>query len=64
MKHYENTVDIYGWDVKDLWKAAKKLPVYEIPIIGMDLDQGLWDLWFRSTVLSRRKSLVTSYSWN
>lgn len=32
-----------SWLVKNLWKAASKLPVYEIPLIALRTDIGLWD---------------------
>jgi hypothetical protein len=32
-----------AWDVKDIWAAAKDLPVHEIPLVGMNVDIQPWD---------------------
>ena len=33
----------FGWAVEDLWDAAAKLPVYEVPLVGFDIDIMPWD---------------------
>lgn len=33
-----------AWNVQTLWDAAKDLPTYEVPLIGMDVSNiGVWD---------------------
>jgi hypothetical protein len=32
-----------AWAVETLWAAAKDLPAYEVPLIGMNIDITPWD---------------------
>ena len=32
-----------AWAVETLWEAAKDLPAYEVPLIGMNIDITPWD---------------------
>lgn len=32
-----------AWLVETLWEAAKKLPIYEVPVIAMQTDFAIWD---------------------
>lgn len=32
----------YLWEVQELWEAAKRLPVYEVPLIALCTDHSLW----------------------
>jgi hypothetical protein len=31
------------WIVSSLWELSKDLPIYEVPLVGMDLGQTVWD---------------------
>jgi hypothetical protein len=45
-KWFDDQVFVDGdcaWRVPDLWELSADLPIHEVPLVGMNLDLGMWD---------------------